>query len=188
MPFMIAPIACSRMPKCSVRPYGPPGHILVWCSAGMKLGSPSIVVLLLSARSAEPPHSSGSTSASAVSILPDAARVETEFGLPSFSAGKLGSASVQPSGSVRVAIRSSSAAARSGFAAAQASNSVCHSACAAAAAVDDLAGVREHVVVDVEVDVRVEAEDLLGLADLVLAEAPTRAPCRCSAWSAPASR
>ena len=53
-------MACSRMPKCSVRPYGPPLHILVWWAAGMKLGSPSIVVLLLSARSAEPPHSSGS--------------------------------------------------------------------------------------------------------------------------------
>ena len=54
---------CSRMPKCSVRPYGLPGHIAVWWSAGMNEGSPSIVVRLLSARSAEPPHSSGSAGA-----------------------------------------------------------------------------------------------------------------------------
>jgi hypothetical protein len=96
----------------------------------MKLGSPSIVVRLLSARSAEPPHSSGSGSASAVRTLPDAARVETEFAFPSFSAGKLGMFAAQPSGSERVDIRRSSAA-RSGLAAAQASNRVSHSACAA---------------------------------------------------------
>ena len=35
---------CSRMPKCMVRPYGLPGHIAVWWSAGMNDGSPSIVV------------------------------------------------------------------------------------------------------------------------------------------------
>src|SRR6476469_571434 len=109
------------MPKCSVRPYGPPVHTFVWCSAGMKLGSPSIVVLLLSARSAEPPHSSGSTSASAVRILPDADRVETECGLPSFSAGKLGTFEAQPSGSERVDIRRSNAAG-SGLAADHPSN------------------------------------------------------------------
>ena len=66
---------CSRMPKCSVRPYGLPGHRRVWCSVGMNEGSPSIVVRLLSARSAEPPHSSGSTGASAVRTSPDALRV-----------------------------------------------------------------------------------------------------------------
>ena len=40
MPFMIEPIACSRMPKCSVRPYGPPGNSLVCRSAGRNDGSP----------------------------------------------------------------------------------------------------------------------------------------------------
>src|SRR6476646_1492711 len=108
MPLRIAPIACSRMPKCSVRPYGPPDHILVWYSAGMKLGSPSIVVLLLSARSAEPPHSSGSTGASLVSTSPDALRVDTAFGLDRKSTGQVGSASVQPLGRVRLASRSCS--------------------------------------------------------------------------------
>ena len=75
---------------------------MVACSAGMNDGSPFIVVLLLSARSAEPPHSSGSTGASASSTLPEAARVAT----PLASAGKVGSASVQPLGRVRAASRS----------------------------------------------------------------------------------
>ena len=130
MPFMIEPIACSRIPKCRVRPYGPPGHILVWNSAGVKLGSPSMVVLLLSARSAEPPHSSGTITASAESTLPEAARVETAFALPSFSVGKLGRFLAQPAGSSRRIIRSSSAA-PSASPAAQSSKRCCHSACAA---------------------------------------------------------
>ncbi len=84
-----------------------------------------MVVLLLSARSAEPPHSSGRTGARAVSTLPLAARVASEFGLPSFCVGKVGIASAHPSGSVRVSMRSKSAL-RSLFAAAQASNRGCH--------------------------------------------------------------
>ena len=40
-------MACSRMPKCRVRPYGLPGNISVWWSSGMKDGSPFIVVSLL---------------------------------------------------------------------------------------------------------------------------------------------
>src|SRR5664279_1068287 len=127
MPLTMAPIACSRMPKCNVRPYGPPLHILVWCTAGTKLGSPSIVVLLLSARSAEPPHSSGSTDARAPSTLPDAARVDTELALPSFSVGQLGSALVQPSGKVRFFSRSCNWK-PFGLPAAHASYDFCHSA------------------------------------------------------------
>src|SRR5215218_11135716 len=98
MPFMIAPMACSRTPKCRVRPYGPPDHILVWRLPGRNDGSPSTAVLLLSARSAEPPHSSGSFGYSAASTLPDALRVATPFG----SASQLGSLSAHPSGRVRV--------------------------------------------------------------------------------------
>src|SRR5215213_4832845 len=98
MPFMIAPMACSRTPKCRVRPYGPPDHILVWRLPGRNDGSPSTAVLLLSARSAEPPHSSGSTGASAASTLPEAARVAMPLG----SAGNSGSASVQPRGPLAV--------------------------------------------------------------------------------------
>ena len=67
--------AVLRMPKCSTRPYGPPGNILLCRSGGRKLGSPSGVVLLDSARSAEPPHNSGSLGAIAVSTSPDALRV-----------------------------------------------------------------------------------------------------------------
>ncbi len=125
MPFKIAPMPCSRMPKCSVRPYGLPGHIFVWCSAGMNDGSPSMVVLFDSARSAEPPHSSGSTGASAVRILPEARRVPVPLG----SAGKPGSAASQPSGSWCLASRSNSAL-RSALAAAQVLNDASHSACA----------------------------------------------------------
>jgi hypothetical protein len=84
---------------------------LVANSDGTKDGSPSMVVLLLSARSAEPPHSSGSTGASAFSTFPDAARVA----MPLASASHVGSAFVQPSGRARVLSRSSSAA-RSAFA------------------------------------------------------------------------
>src|SRR5918997_5225989 len=106
MPFMIAPIPCSRTPKCSVRPYGPPDHILVCRSAGRNDGSPLTAVLLLSARSADPPHSSGSTGYRAASTSPEALRVATPFG----SASQLGSLSAQPSGRVRLLIRASRAA------------------------------------------------------------------------------
>ena len=36
MPFMIEPMACSRMPKCSVRPYGLPGNIFDCRSVGQE--------------------------------------------------------------------------------------------------------------------------------------------------------
>src|SRR6185437_14608326 len=97
MPLRMAPMVCSRMPKCSVRPYGLPGNILVWWSAGMKDGSPFIVVSLLPARSADPPHSSGSTGARALSTWPEALRVARPFSL----ASNAGSVSAQPSGRAR---------------------------------------------------------------------------------------
>src|SRR4051812_49768747 len=98
MPFRMAPMLCSRTPKCSVRPYGLPDHILVWRASGRKEGSPSIVVLLDSARSAEPPHSSGSTGASAVRILPEARRVPVPLG----AAGEGREAAPPPAGGSRV--------------------------------------------------------------------------------------
>ena len=94
--------------------------------AGTKLASPFMVVLLLPARSAEPPQSSGSTPARADSTAPEAARVA--IGVP---AGKLGRESVQPSGSRPAAIRASRAA-RSGFASRHASKVVVQAACASA--------------------------------------------------------
>ena len=126
MPFTIEPIACSRMPKCIVRPYGSPGNIFDCRSVGRKLGTPSMVVLFDSARSAEPPHSSGSSSASALSTLPEAARVEMSLG----SASQVGIVSSQPGVSSSFTIRSYSALA-SGLAPAQSSNAFCHSASAA---------------------------------------------------------
>ncbi len=91
----------------------------------MKDGSPSIVVLFDSARSAEPPHSSGSTGASAFSTSPEALRVAID--LP---ASKVGRASSQPAGSLRALMRSNSAT-RSGLAARHSSNRSFHSACRA---------------------------------------------------------
>ena len=75
MPDRIAPIACSRTPKCSVRPYQWAVYSFVEIDGGPKESAPLIVVLLLPARSADPPHSSGSFGPSADSTSPDAARV-----------------------------------------------------------------------------------------------------------------
>src|SRR6266536_5391732 len=80
----------------------------------MKDGSPSMVVSLLPARSADPPQSSGSTPASSFKILPDALLVAMPFS----DGGQVGSASVQPAGSCRADSRLSSSA-RSGWAADQ---------------------------------------------------------------------
>ena len=92
----------------------------------MNDGEPSIVVLLDSARSAEPPHSSGMTGPIAFRTLPDAARVET-----SLPASKTGRAASSSAGSLRASTRSSSAAA-SGLPDCQASKAACHSLRAAA--------------------------------------------------------
>ena len=109
---MIEPMACSRMPKCRTRPYSSPGNSLVACSAGTNDGSPFGVVLLDSARSAEPPHSSGSTGAIAVSTSPEALRVATPLG----SASKVGSASRPAVGQRPGASSGRAAPARSGLA------------------------------------------------------------------------
>src|SRR5665648_402659 len=124
MPFRIEPIACSRMPKCRVRPKGLPLNSLVLCRVGRNDGSPSMEVLLEPARSADPPHSSGRTVASALSTLPDADRVATAF-----PAGNTGSASVQPTGRLRTAIRSKSSA-RSVWLVRHSVNAWSHCACA----------------------------------------------------------
>ena len=71
------------------------GEVLGGLLLGRKDGSPFGVVLLEPARSAEPPHSSGSTGGDrAESTSPDALRVATPFS----SAGNDGSASSQPVG------------------------------------------------------------------------------------------
>ena len=165
MPFRIEPIACSRMPKCRVRPYGSPWPHASSRSLGgqeRRLALHRGVVGLGEVGRAAPQL--GQHAASALSTSPDASRVATPLaGL------EVGSASVQPSGSSPARSRSNRAA-RSGLAGRHASKRSSHSACGAAAAVDDLAGVREHLVGDLEVCVRVEAEHLLGRGDLVGAE------------------
>ena len=126
MPFMMAPMPCSRMPKCSTRPAsGSPVHWSVERLSGMKDEASSIVVLLDSARSAEPPHSSGITPATALITAPDALRVATPLG----SASKVGSASASPTGSARVCMRSKVATTSSDAARFHASKRSCHAAC-----------------------------------------------------------
>ncbi len=117
---------CSRMPKCSTRPAkGSPFQFFVDRIFGMNEGAPSIVVLLEPARSAEPPQSSGIRPAIALMTAPDALRVATPLG----SAFQLGRSLSQPSGRVRVCIRSNRATSAEGLRA-QAVNSSSQAACA----------------------------------------------------------
>ena len=91
MPFTTAAIACSRMPKCRLRPPGVPGS---------KSPAPSnlSVVLFDGPRSAEPPRNHGMFCASTFSTWPDASRPATPFA----SAGNVGQvAGPSPSGSSR---------------------------------------------------------------------------------------
>ena len=76
---------CSRTPKWM---FGPPKL------SGLIKGAPSMVVLLLPARSALPPMRLGSTGARALMTLPLLLRVAS----PLAEGGKMGSASSQPSG------------------------------------------------------------------------------------------
>ena len=92
--------------------------------------------------------------------------------MPLGSAGQAGSASVQPSGSVRVQPAARSSAVRSGLAFSQASNAVVHSCVRRGRAAAPCAR-GEHLLVDLEVLLRVEAEHLLGRLDLVGAERRT---------------
>ena len=99
MPFMIAPMPCSRMPKCSTRPAsGSAFHILVARSSGRNDGTPSMVVLLEPARSAEPPHSSGRRRGDRVDHRAGGHR---GWPCPSGRPGTSGASSSQPSGRVR---------------------------------------------------------------------------------------
>src|SRR5262245_57757177 len=119
---------------------------------GMKDGSPTIVVSLLPARSAEPPQSSGSTGASALSTLPDAVLVAIG---PS-PGEKPGNTSAHPGGIARAASRSSNAR-PDGLASAQLAKDSSHCA---------LASPGDRIVLYREVHGRVETQDLLGGRDL----------------------
>ena len=96
-----------------------PFHSWVDHSAGTNDFAPAIVVIFESARSAEPPQSSGITSAIALITLPDATRVETELPPSNF-----GSAASRLFGVAPVTTLSSNSF-LSGFAAAHASNDAC---------------------------------------------------------------
>ena len=87
---------------------------------------PSMVVLLLSAKSAEPPHISGSFFASALITSPDALRVAT-----SLPASKLGTSESQSAGNSFAIIRERSFA-RSGSLFFHVSNLLFQESCAAA--------------------------------------------------------
>jgi hypothetical protein len=89
-PFMIEPIACSRMPKCT---FLPPG-LAAWRSPAPANVS---VVLFDGPRSAEPPRNHGTFCARTFSTLPEASRPATPFG----SVEKTGRFRSQPAGSSR---------------------------------------------------------------------------------------
>ena len=95
-PFAMQPAACSRTPKCRLRPAR---------SCDEKCPAPSNVnaVLVEGARSAAPPSSHGTRDAMALSTAPDASRPARPLSL----AGKTGMSASQSSGSVRCCIRSS---------------------------------------------------------------------------------
>src|SRR5262245_21345804 len=116
MPDRIAPIACSRTPKCKVRPYHWAVYSLVGIDGGPKESAPFIVVLLPPAKSADPPQSSGSLGPTAESTAPDAALVARGFE-PGSQDGRSAS---QPSG-ISLANSRSSNALRSGSRCAQSS-------------------------------------------------------------------
>src|SRR3954451_22726079 len=133
-----------------------------------------MVVLLLSARSAEPPHSSGRTSLSALSTLLLALRVATA--LP---ASKTGSLSCHPARSRRFALppRREPPLAQPvpelepvrvvGLPLGEA---LVPLGVQLPPPLDDLAGPGQGLLVDLEVLVRVEPQHLLRCADLVLPE------------------
>ena len=86
-----------------MRPYGFAPFIPL--DDGKKESPPSIVVLLLSAKSADPPQNSGSTSAIALITFPEAARVAT-----SLPASNTGNTESHPAGKSLFTKRSSNAA------------------------------------------------------------------------------
>ena len=164
MPFRIAPIACSRMPKCSTRPYGLPVHSWVECSSGMKDATPSMVVLFDSARSAEPPQSSGMTGAEGAQHL--AARGAGRQVLARLEDRErrldaVGQGAGQDAVEQRLAVRVRRA---------QASKSVLPGGVRLGAAVDRLAGVLDDVVGDDEGLAGSKPEHLLDGGELVGAE------------------
>src|SRR5688572_13809438 len=84
-PFTIAPIACSRTPKCMLRP---PTLVALRPPASFALRS----VLVDGARSAEPPISHGVFVASTLSTVPD----ESRDAIPFLSAGNTGRSASHP--------------------------------------------------------------------------------------------
>src|SRR5262249_51579957 len=98
------PMACSRMPKCMLRPPGSPRS---------RLPAPSKVSLVLveGARSPAPPSSQGTRLAIALRTLPEASRVAMPFS----SAGKTGRSTSQSFGSSRDSCCAISAAASGCF-------------------------------------------------------------------------
>ena len=107
-----------------MRPYG--SAFFIALVAGKNEFPPSIVVLLLSARSEDPPQNSGRTLAIALITCPEAARVATSFPL-----SNTGRSLSQPFGSSFETRRSRSSA-RFGFADFHSVNFVFQAACAAA--------------------------------------------------------
>ena len=153
-------------------------------SSGMKDGSPFIVVLLHSARSAEPPHSSGRTGREALSTSPEALRVAMPGRRPRRSAAP------RPAGGQLAARRCGrTSAARSGLAAAPARRKPAPTRRARRGRrVDDLAGVLQHLVRGRRSSCPGRSRGPLGRRRPRRRRAPSRGSCRCSSCSGRASR
>ena len=155
-------------------------------SAGMKEAAPSMVVLLDSARSAEPPQSSGSVGGDRVDH-----RAGGLAGGDALLVGREGRQVVVPAvGQGAASASGRSSAGVGGGACGPGGELLVPGGLAASRArarrsprVCSMTSARH-----LEGLLGVEAEDLLGGGDLVVARGPSRAPCRCSARWARARR
>ena len=118
MPFMMAPMPCSRTPKWTFRPAG---------VFAVNTPASFMYVLVEGFRSADPPTIQGTFLAMALSTCPELSRVAIPFG----SAWNTGMSLSHPAGSSRASIATSSAASLGNFAVYSA-NSFVHAARAAA--------------------------------------------------------
>ena len=167
---MIAPMACSRMPKCRTRPCRgrPPIPRSVAARPAVNDAASSIGGVVGPARSAEPPHSSGMIGGDRVD---DLARSALRVAIPFGSAWKVGSALGQTLGQAAGPGAARSRAAASGWAVgpglelARPRRPVRRTSPRAGSRVWASTSSR-----DLEGLVRVEAQHLLGGGDLVGAE------------------
>ena len=153
------------MPKCSTRPYQSAVKSSVEIDGGPNDFTSLIVVLLLPARSAEPPHNSGSFGRDVVEHLAERGaggqRLGTRLPVGDVGVPAVGQLLGQQPVQQLLAL---------GFALGPCVELRLPLLVGFLAAVDQLAGVLDDLVAHLERLVRVEAEDLLGGGHLLVAE------------------